>query len=78
MTKTEKQIVLLALVSEIRFADLSYKKHGLKIDLESEHIKGIRNTFSKLNKQYFKNDEIVLKANEQYLETILEEIKGGI
>ena len=77
MTKKEKHIVLVALVSEIRYVDLCLKARGCRINLESEQVKDIKNTFLKLNNQFFKNDKVVLNANNEYLEMILEEIKNG-
>ena len=75
MTKKEKNRVLLALVSEMRYFNEEIKKttgnyHGGL----TGYIKENHDLFLKLVNVFFKNDEKMKESYRQYLNDILKEI----
>ena len=77
MKRTEKYQVLNALVSELRYFYHEHKKRDSshKLDLSNGHTKNAITLFNKLNNQFFKNDDKIIKGNIQYLNTILKELE---
>jgi len=75
MKRIEKHLVLNALVSELRYFNNEHLKRNSKYSLTSGHAEKIIELFHKLNNSFFKNDNVKIKGNVLYLDTILKEIK---
>jgi hypothetical protein len=77
MNKNEKNQVLTALVSELRYSNDFYKKNNSnhKFSLENNHTKETIKLYTKLVTKWFKNDIDKQQSYIDYLNTILNELK---
>jgi len=79
MTKKEKNRVLLALVSEMRYCAESNKKNTGHYNISEDVglVSEDKKLYLKLVNQYFGKDEEKKRAYIEYLTQILEELKNA-
>ena len=75
MTKTEKYLVLNALISEIIYASSEVGKFRMNYSLESGHGKTYSDLYLKLNKQWFKNNSKDYNANLTHFNDKMKEVQ---